>query len=71
MTHKIRQVRQSKGLTQDALAAQVGVSRQTIRSFEQNKTSPRLFDLERISRVLGIRLVDLLSVEHTNHSSAA
>lgn len=71
MCHCLRKIRKIKGFSQNQLAEQVGMTRQTISNFEQNKTSPRLSDLEDFSRALGVRLHDLLSVEHTNHSSAA
>ncbi|HCT45404.1 MAG: hypothetical protein CMJ35_03675 [Phycisphaerae bacterium] len=68
---KLRQIRHSKGFTQELLAERVGVSAQTIHRFETGRSSPKLSDLVKISRVLGIRLVDLLPVEPSKQPAAA
>lgn len=48
MENRIREIRKGKGLSQEQLAKQCGVSRQTINAIENNKYDPTLglaFDL--------------------------
>ncbi len=42
LKNRIRELRDSAGLTQDQLAAQVGVTRQTINAIENDKYNPTL-----------------------------
>ena len=42
MKNKVRQLRKDKGLTQEQLAAIIGVSRQTINAIEKGKFDPSL-----------------------------
>lgn len=57
ITNRIRDLRaDAGGLTQQALADAVGVSRQTIVAIEANRYSPSLEVAFRISRVLGVPL---------------
>ena len=51
---KIREYRQKKGLTQDALAAELHVSSQAVSKWENGQTMPDISLLMPISRVLGI-----------------
>jgi putative transcriptional regulator len=54
ITNQIRQLRQQQGgLTQQQLADQVGVTRQTVNAIEANKYSPSLEVAFRIARALG------------------
>ncbi len=57
---KIREYRQKKGLTQDALAAELHVSSQAVSKWENGQTMPDISLLVPISKVLGIGLNDLL-----------
>ena len=57
---KIREYRQKKGLTQDALAAELHVSSQAVSKWENGQTMPDISLLMPISRVLGIGVNDLL-----------
>lgn len=57
----IRNLRKEKGLTQDALAAQLHVTRQTISNYENGKSEPDLDTLVRIAEVLGTDVNDLLA----------
>ena len=57
---KIREYRQKKGLTQDALAAELHISSQAISKWENGQTMPDISLLMPLSMVLGIGLNDLL-----------
>lgn len=60
---KIREYRQKKGLTQDALAAELHISSQAISKWENGQTMPDINLLVPISKVLEISLNDLLGTD--------
>ena len=60
---KIREYRQKRGLTQDALAAELHISSQAISKWENGQTMPDINLLVPISKVLGISLNDLLGTD--------
>lgn len=55
----MKQARKEKGLNQEALAAAVGVSRQTINAIEKGDYNPTIRLCISICRVLGLTLNDL------------
>lgn len=55
----IKEVRQSKGLTQVELATKAGLSAATITNYENGKRSPKLKDLEKIAKALGLDICEL------------
>ena len=55
----MQQARTEKGLSQEALAAAVGVSRQTINAIEKGDYNPTIRLCISICRVLGLTLNDL------------
>lgn len=55
----MKQARAEKGLSQEALAAAVGVSRQTINAIEKGDYNPTIRLCISICRVLGLTLNDL------------
>ena len=57
---KIREYRQKKGLTQDALAAELNISSQAVSKWENGLTSPDISLLVPLSSALGIAVNDLL-----------
>jgi putative transcriptional regulator len=59
VTNDIRVQREAAGLTQAGLAAQIGVTRQTLIAIEQGRYSPTLELAFQLARVLGVRLDDL------------
>lgn len=60
--NRIRALRQQcGGMTQAALADQLGVTRQTIIAIEKGKYSPSLEMAFRIARVFGVRLDEVFS----------
>lgn len=50
---KIAALRKSNGITQEKLAELIGVSRESIRRWEKNETSPSIENLRKIGMVLG------------------
>ena len=59
MKNRVRECRQGLGLTQEQLAEQAGVSRQTIISIEGDRYDPSLPLALRLARLLGQRIEDL------------
>ena len=54
--NQIRELRAQRNLTQQELADQVGVTRQTVIAMEQDKYSPSLETAFRVARVLEVPL---------------
>ena len=57
---KIRNYRQKKGMTQDALAAELHVSAQAVSKWENGQTMPDISFLVPLSKILGLGLYELL-----------
>ena len=53
---KIRTLRKAKKLTQDELAALIGVKRATISNYEIDRRQPSLSDLKRFAEFFGVGL---------------
>ena len=60
----IRQLRESRGLTQAELADQLGVSSKTISKWETAKGLPDISLLQPLARALGISVIELMDGEH-------
>ena len=58
---QIQNARKAKGMTQDALAKAINVTRQTISNYESGKRLPDVSTLIRISQVLDYNLMDQVS----------
>lgn len=56
----IKAFRSDSGLTQDALAEKINVTRQTVSSWENGRTQPDIEMLETLSGVLGISVEELI-----------
>lgn len=64
ITNRIKELREKHGgLSQAALAKEIGVTRQTIIAIEQGRYSPSLESAFRISRVFGVGLEDVFGWE--------
>ena len=59
VTNDIRELRTARSITQAQLAADVGVTRQTIIAIEQGRYSPSLEMAFQIARVFGVPLDDV------------
>ena len=53
---QIREARERRGMSQEALAEQVGVSRQAVSKWEMGAASPSLENLQFLSQVLDVDL---------------
>lgn len=60
---RIREARENKGLSQEALARELGVSRQTIFNVERGLQEPRVLLAIAMSVVLGVAIAELFMKE--------
>ncbi len=58
---RLKQIREKRGWTQERLAEKVGVSRVTIARIEIGNRRPSLELLERLAKVLKVKVGDLLA----------
>lgn len=71
---RLKQARNEQKLTQENLAEQLGVSRQTISNWENNRSYPDIINLIALSKIYAISLDDLLMedrkmIEHLEEST--
>ncbi|MEO9970297.1 MAG: helix-turn-helix transcriptional regulator [Hyphomonadaceae bacterium] len=64
ITNRVKELREAHdGLSQAALAKEIGVTRQTVIAIEQGRYSPSLESAFRIARVFGVGLEDVFGWE--------
>ena len=63
MKNIIEQKRKERGMTQQQLAAALGVSRQTIISLESGKDNPSILLAHAIARLVGAQIEDIFLFE--------
>ena len=63
MKTKLKELREKRNFTQEALAERVDVTRQTILFLEKGKYNPSLRLAYRIARVLNSKIEDVFSFE--------
>ena len=63
MKNIIEQKRKERGMTQQQLAAALGVSRQTIISLESGKYNPTILLAHAIARLFGAQIEDIFLFE--------
>ena len=56
----IQKIRQSKNITQEELAEKIGTSQTWIAYIETGRNRPNLKMLEKIAKVLGVKVKDLI-----------
>ncbi|MBP7409919.1 helix-turn-helix transcriptional regulator [Methanoculleus sp. 10] len=66
MKTRIRELRAKAGLTQEELAREVGVRRETIVFLEQGKYNPSLKLAYKVARVLGTPIEEVFTFEDEN-----
>ena len=65
MNNRLKEFRQQRDLTQEALAATVGVSRQTIIAIEKSKFVPSVKLALELAAALGVSLEEIFWLEKT------
>ena len=68
--NRIASLRKAAGLSQEALAAKLGVSRQAIGKWEADTTLPSLDNLHQLAKELGVSIDALLTGEETQMQSS-
>lgn len=63
MHNRLREMRERAGMTQEELAAHVGVSRQTIISLEKSKYNPSITLAYSLSKVFNMSIEDLFLLD--------
>ncbi|CAD5244852.1 helix-turn-helix transcriptional regulator [Thermococcus camini] len=63
MKNRLRELRESRGLTQEELAKALGVTRQTVIAIEKGKYDPSLRLAFRIARFFGVKIEDIFLYE--------
>jgi len=63
MPNRLREMRERTGLTQEELAARVGVSRQTIISLEKGKYNPSISLAYSLAKVFSMSIEDLFLLD--------
>lgn len=56
----LKQLRLDRGMTQEEVAEQVGLTRQAVSSYESGRTQPGLDILERLAQVYEVELTDII-----------
>lgn len=60
----VRQLRESRGMTQAELGEKIGVSSKTVSKWETGKGLPDISLLQPLAQALGISLIELMNGEH-------
>lgn len=63
MKNKIEETRKAAGINQDALAKELGVSRQTISSIENGRYNPSIELAYKLSKYFGMTIEELFIFE--------
>ncbi len=63
MKNRIEERRKAQGMTQQQLAALLGVSRQTIISLESGKYNPSILLAHKIAQMFGVHIEDIFLFE--------
>lgn len=64
MKNRVKLLRKAAGLRQEDMAAQLGVSRQTIIAIENDKYDPSLELAMKIARLLGLHVEDIFTLDN-------
>jgi putative transcriptional regulator len=65
MENKLKELRELAGMTQEDLAAQAGVSRQTIISLEKGKYNPSIILAYKLSRLFNLTIEELFLLKES------
>ncbi len=68
IAQNIASLRSRSGLTQEALAAKLGVSRQTVAKWESGEATPDLMNAQGIAKLFNVRLDDLVNYREEDES---
>lgn len=66
ITRNLELLRRNKGLTQDVVARQLGVSRVTYIGLETGKTKPNVEILSKLATIYNVSLIDIIDIPRNN-----
>ena len=66
MKNNIEKIRNEKGIKQEELAKEMGVSRQTISSLENGRYNPSIILAYKISKYFGLTIEEIFDFEEEN-----
>jgi len=69
MPNRLREMRERAGITQEELAARVGVSRQTIISLERGKYNPSITLAYSLSKVFNMSIEELFLLDEGSNEN--
>ncbi len=69
--NRIKEIRKSKGLSQGAVASQLGVSQATYGKIEKNSAQLSIDKLDKMAQILGVSGAELLGWPQASGSSAS
>jgi transcriptional regulator with XRE-family HTH domain len=64
--HKLRKLRQLRGLSRTRLARALGVSRQTVNYWETGRNGPDEANMAKLAQMLGVQMEDLITEDESN-----
>ena len=67
--YKIRQYRIEKGMSQEDIIRQLGISRQTLSAWENDRNLPDIISLIRLSEIFETTVDDLVQSEKTDDNT--
>lgn len=68
---RIRELRDERRMSQDALAKQLGISTNTVSRWETATYKPSIADVQKVADLFGVRLSSMLPTEEESPSNAA
>lgn len=69
LSDKLSELRRANGMSQEELAEKLGVSRQAVSKWESGAAQPELSKLIELSKIYGVSVDALLSLEHAREES--
>lgn len=61
LSERLKKARTSQGITQEYVAKQLYVSRQTVSRWEQGKTLPNIHVIKKLSEIYNVSIEDLVN----------
>lgn len=64
MIHRLKGIRQQKGMTQRQLSEASGINRASIAKYETGKSVPSLNNAEKLAKALDVKIEELMSCKN-------
>ena len=70
MKNRIEEIRKARGIRQEELAQQLGVSRQTISSLETGRYNPSIFLAYKVAKLFGMTIEEVFVFEEAEQEES-